>query len=106
MLPREHRVRTWFFTKRKKPVFVIQEPAFSIKKYFLNTKQPGVTVVVPKKTSSKAVRRNAIKRKVYNVFEQYIQQLPTGAYVVYVQKDVENIISLLEKAIQTNLLDK
>jgi len=105
MLPREHRVRTWFFTSRRKPGFVIQKKEYTIKVY--PKKGPvEVAVVIPKKVEKTAVSRNSLKRRIYNTFQSQIVNMTPAVYVVYVNKNTEDILSSLSETIQENFLDK
>ena len=105
MLSREHRVRTWFFTSRRKPDFVIQKKEYTIKVYSKKT-SPQIAVVIPKKVEKTAVSRNTLKRRIYTTFQKHIIHMVPGVYVVYVHKNTTGVVESLSETIQESFLDK
>ena len=107
MLPWGNRVRSWFFTASRKPVFSINKKQFSVKIFEKKVEKPQIAVVVSKKIEKTAVKRNFLKRKTFNLFEKYIKNLPNAVYIVYLKNNnIDDLLKELEEVIKNNLLDK
>ncbi|OGI68741.1 ribonuclease P protein component [Candidatus Nomurabacteria bacterium RIFCSPLOWO2_01_FULL_41_12] len=57
-------------------------------KFILNNNSniPRISFIVPKTVSKKAVKRNLLKRRGYNILRKYISQLPAGVIGILVFK--------------------
>lgn len=85
MLSREHRVRTSVFSRNEKPDFLYNLPSLTIKGY-KNKDKNQFAVVIPRKNTKTAVERNSIKRKVFGLVEEHINQPPFSTYIIYPKK--------------------
>ena len=90
MLPRKNRVRTEFFAKREKLLFVIDSPSALVRVYKGTGSEFKVGVIISKKIEKKAVSRNSIKRQIYGIFEKYKNKLFTYTYIVSIKKKTNN----------------
>jgi len=86
MLPRKNRVRSEFFAKREKLLFVINSSSALVRVYRSVGAGFRVGVIISKKIEKKAVSRNSIKRQIYRIFENYKNKLFPYTYIVSVKK--------------------
>ncbi len=69
----------------------------------INSDVPRISFIVPKTVSKKAVERNSLRRKGYNVLGKYIKQFPVGLLGVFVFKKYQNDVLIIENEIKTIL---
>ena len=96
MLPPKNRVRSEFFAKREKLLFVIDSPYALIRAYKSVGSEFNVGVIIPKKVERKAVSRNSIKRQIYRIFENHKSKLFPHTYIVSVKKKINDNLWFVE----------
>jgi ribonuclease P protein component len=68
---------------------IIHSPLFSL--YYLKDITLSYAAVVSKKVSKKAVIRNRNKRRVREILRKQADHLTSGAYVVFIKRDLATI---------------
>lgn len=85
MLPRKNRISRKEFPAYSKQGIRVFSPLFSAVIY-PKEKGVNVSVVVSKKTASKAIVRNNLRRHFYAVVEMYLGKFSRGATIVFYPK--------------------
>jgi ribonuclease P protein component len=93
MLPKNGRVSHALFATIMERGRSIHSLHFSFRYFF--EKEPTISrisVVVPKKVSSKATFRNKLRRKIYPIVRIYKERLPhNAAGIVFIKKDIAQV---------------
>lgn len=98
------RVHSAHFDEVLKKGKMLHSPFFSL--CFLEEEAKAFAVVASKKVSKKAVIRNRNKRRVRHALKEISKNLPSGAYVVFIKRDLsvipypeinKEIITLLDR---------
>lgn len=91
MVPKKNRLGSLFFKNFFKKGVSEEYSNFSVKYTHENKDDFGLSVVVSKKVSNKAVERNLLKRRFLSlVLEQKNLLLQGFSYVFYLKKTVQN----------------
>jgi ribonuclease P protein component len=90
MLPKNGRVSHALFATIMERGRSFHSLHFSFRVFFeKDPKLSRISVVVPKKVSSKAVFRNRLRRRVYPTIRQYKERLPkNGVGILFIKKDL------------------
>lgn len=96
MLPKKNRLDKDLVEKVFKEGKFLNSPYLTFK--FILTKEvflPRISFITPKTVSKKAVKRNMLRRKGYNVLKKYINTLPHGLVGVFIfKKSVDSVLEL------------
>ena len=105
MLPKSQKIPTNILKdlRKKQPKYLYKGVLFNISFYPLkdDASSSKFMVIVPKRTVSKAVLRNLVKRQTYFVIMQRRKKFPKGYFVIVLKKDISNFSrkSLYEKIV-------
>lgn len=88
MLPKNNRLKKEEVAEILKKGRVLSSPFFRVK-YIASRKEIKASGVVSKKISKSAVKRNALRRKIYNVVSSKITELKGVSMVIFLQKTPE-----------------
>ena len=107
MLPRSQRVSKTLFETTMRASKTYHSPFLSIRVGFNTESVSRFSCVVSKKIDKRAVRRNALRRNMYNVLGNLVYKTPKGCVVlVFAKKGCELLkIEDLQKEIEL-LLDR
>ena len=84
----EKRIHSEDFDKVLKKGKITHSPLFSLSYLKLEDQSQAFAVVASKKVSKKAVIRNRNKRRVRHILKKIASNLPSGAYAVFIKKDL------------------
>lgn len=90
MLPKQERLTYKDITSLPRPTGVCHSTHFKLSVY-KHTDLFQVSIVVSKKVSKVAVRRNTIRRCLYDVFAKHKEYLEGGMYVLRVKVGAEKV---------------
>ena len=106
MLPKKNRADTKAVEKIFKEGKFLNSPNLTFK--FLKNKNlsaPKISFIAPKNVAKLAVKRNLLRRHGYDVLGKYINQFPLGFSGVFVYKQYQDNLSVIENEIK-NILTK
>jgi ribonuclease P protein component len=109
MLSKKYRFKNFDFRIFQRP-FKISDNIFILMKINPENNIKKFSVVVDKKNIKKAIIRNKIKRKIYEIIRLNLNKIPTGYYLIKVKediskekfKDIENKLINLFKNVSSN----
>lgn len=104
MLPKKNRAGTKAVEKIFKQGKFLNSPSLTFK--FILTPDSGtprISFIVSKTVSKKAVSRNFLRRRGYNVLKKYINKFPVGILGVFIFKKSINSILEIEDEVKTIL---
>jgi ribonuclease P protein component len=109
MLSKKYRFKNFDFGKFQKS-FKISDDIFILMKIDPENNTKKFSVVVDKKNIKKAVIRNKIKRKIYEIIRLNLDKIPIGYYLIKIKediskekfKDLENKLMNLFKNVPSN----
>jgi len=100
MLPRKNKISSELFKKvfKKTKRISAKEEGSSASLHFLKSKdEKKFSVVVPKKVTTSAVKRNLLKRSIYSLVEKkFLPKLGTGFFIIKIDSYGESKNSLLK----------
>ncbi len=88
MLPKNNRLKKEEVAEILKKGRVLSSPFFRVK-YIASGKETKASGVVSKKISKSAVKRNALRRKIYNVVSSQLEGIKGFSMVIFLQKTPE-----------------
>lgn len=88
MLPRRSKVSRAHFLEASTKARVYHFPLYTARFLPVSTlPKSRAAVVVSKKVAARAVDRNKIKRRTYNILRSVLPSLPTGTLLIFVKKE-------------------
>ena len=88
MLSKKHRITTREFKQLGRPLRLWNGPLFNIRFHSTEARAPKFVVVVSKKVSASAVRRNILKRRLFSILRAFISRVQQNlAVVIFVKKE-------------------
>ena len=106
MLPKKNRVDKRAIEKIFKESKIFNSPILTFRFVLTNNNNiPRISIIVPKTVAKKAVNRNLLRRRGYNVLGKYINRFPAGILGIFLFKKYQDDISILENEIK-NILNK
>ena len=91
MLPNSQRLSTKQFEEVLKKGRVVHNPLFWLRILVVQDKT-RVSVICPQRVAKSAVKRNEIRRKIYNKVSSFVNELPTDLHCILSPKDNINKI--------------
>lgn len=84
MLPRNQKIPSSFFSKKKKQKCIFKSELISCyQSTSLSLDQARFAVIVSKKRIKKAVNRNKVKRCIYSLIQEYYPQFCQNSYFIF-----------------------
>jgi ribonuclease P protein component len=109
MLKKQNRVTKKLFPLTKKNKLVVEEGFFLLRITFLKEGETSkASVIVSKKKIKKSSERNYIKRRIYSILYDILEQKPTGfIFLIFPEKNIQNIsYQELQTKIRNTILQK
>ncbi len=101
MLPKKNRVNKREVDLIFKGGKFVISPTFTFK-FLLNTSSSlaRVSFIAPKSIAKLAVKRNSLRRRGYRALGKYISQFPLGLVGVFVFKQIQEDVTVIENEIE------